>query len=87
MEYTVGSQIRIKNPSALIENFIKNKYTIDNPEYAKKERLGFWVGNTSKLIRLFYQNEDNLYVPFGVFSELWELEKAPTKVLFGEPQK
>lgn len=87
MEYTVGSQIRIKNPSALIENFIKNKYTIDNPEYAKKERLGFWVGNTSKVIRLFYQNEDNLYVPFGVFNELWELEKAPTKVLFGEPQK
>ncbi len=43
---------------------------IANPEYAKKSRLGFWVGNTPKFLYLYELDNDNLIVPYGVLRQL-----------------
>ena len=38
---------------------------LDNPEYAKKLQMGFYLGNTPKYIRLYEKRGDTLILPFG----------------------
>lgn len=48
----------------------KKNLTIPNPEYAKKARMHFWLGNTPKNLTLYEQQGDNLILPFGTLRNL-----------------
>lgn len=70
MEFSVGACITITNPSKEIVEYCKENLVIDNPEYAKKVRMHFWVGNTPKTMRLYQRNGDQLIIPYGLLREL-----------------
>lgn len=69
-EVIVGSKIIIKNATPGMEAWAKHCLTIDNPEYYKKERMGYYVGNIEKSFSLYehkYVGHDHcLVLPFGV---------------------
>lgn len=65
MEISVGNVISIRDWSRDIEEYCRANLLIDNPEYAKKQRMGFWVGKTPKQLRLYQINGDKLIIPFG----------------------
>ena len=94
MKTIIGSRIMIEDPSPEVTAWAKEHLEFDNPEYAKKERMGFWLGRTPKKLRMFEWRGGNLVVPFGVLKELWPMLKehgvecrfgAVPTVAYGEP--
>ena len=52
-------------PSPELLQWASDNLVLANPEYAKKVRMGFWVGNTPKLIYLYEQTPSSLQIPYG----------------------
>lgn len=65
MQVTVGNQLRIENPSEQLLTWCKKQLVLTNPEYIKKKRMGFWVGNTPEKLYLYQWDGDTLVLPFG----------------------
>lgn len=65
MQVTVGNQLRIENPSEQLLTWCKKQLILPNPEYAKKVRMHFWVGNTPEKLYLFQWDGDTLVLPYG----------------------
>ena len=73
MEIHLSNIIEIINPTQKIINFVKTNYVYKNPNYIKKQRMGFYVGKTAKTIKLYEMYNNNLYLPIGCFSDIWGL--------------
>ena len=69
----VSNDLIIKNPSDLIWQWVHENLIIANPDYYKKQRLGKWVGNTSKEIFLYRRKGDVLHIPFGCLQKLHQI--------------
>ena len=94
MQVTISNNISIENPTQEIMQWSKINLTIDNPDYAKKLRMGFWLGNTPKKLNLYEVHGDNLILPYGTLKEIHPMLKGstfkkafnePAKVFYGEP--
>lgn len=72
MHVTIGSQIRVDNPTDDLLDWCENALMLDNPEYAKKLRMGFWLGNTPKELSLYSWDGDTLVVPYGCLQKVLE---------------
>lgn len=70
MRITVSNVLLVENPTLELKNWCKKNLIIINPDYAKKQRMGLWLGDTPKTLTLFEQNEDKLILPFGVLKSL-----------------
>lgn len=70
MEIEISNVIRIKEPTQAVRDWAAHNLALANPEYAKKARLGFWLGNTPAVIRLYETDGDDLILPFGAFDQL-----------------
>jgi len=66
----ISNVVRISHPTKDIKDWCRENYTISNPEYAKKLRMGFWVGNTPKDLRLYEMDGDDLVLPYGTLRPL-----------------
>ena len=66
----VGSELLVGNPTEELLQWCENNLVVDNPEYATKVRMGFWVGNTPKLLHMFEKNGDHLWLPYGCLREI-----------------
>ena len=55
-----------------MKQWCKRNLEISNPEYVKKARMHFWLGNTPKTLALYEIRGDNLILPFGVLNSLPE---------------
>ena len=66
----VGSYIEIINPTEEVEKWCHDNLVLDNPEYEKKARLGFWTENTPRTISLYGNLGDRIDVPFGCLRPL-----------------
>ena len=53
-----------------ILDYAKENLTIPNPEYAKKVRMGFWIGSTPKTINLYQIIGDKLFLPYGTLKNV-----------------
>jgi superfamily II DNA or RNA helicase len=93
MQVTISNNIKIQNPSADIVEWCKTNLTIDNPDYAKKVRMGFWIGNTPKTISLYEVHGDTWILPYGTLKEITPMLngssvisnfKEPERVFYGE---
>lgn len=73
MEIHLSNMIEIIDPTKEIVDFVKSNYIYRNPMYDKKMRMGFYLGKTSKTIRLYDFYRDNLYLPIGCFDDIWRL--------------
>lgn len=72
MRFDVGSDIYITGATKDLKEWCKSEFTLDNPEYHKKVRMGLWVGNTPESICLYEERGDDLVLPFGCVARLRE---------------
>ena len=73
MKITLSNIIEIREPNEKILQYCKNELTFKNPDYTKKQRMGFWVGRTPKTIKLYDFYNNNIYLPIGCFDDIWQL--------------
>ena len=94
MIVTVGNNIRIKNPSAEIISWCQAHLKLNNPEYAKKARMGFYLGNTPKFLYLYEVHGDEIILPYGTLKQIKPLIqnaivtsdfKPSVSIDYGEP--
>lgn len=75
MIITVSNTLIVENPTAEMKIWCKKNLTIANPDYAKKARMHFWLGNTPKVLNLYEQIGDKLILPFGILRNLPDFVK------------
>lgn len=86
MQITVGNTITIQNPNEAIKRWCKENLILANPEYTKKLRMHFWLGNTPQTLSLFEVHGTNYVLPFGCLRSILPLsENCPVETLFKEP--
>lgn len=72
MEFIVGNEIKVVNPTKELSAWVKENLTIDNPDYIKKKRLGKWTGNTPRKMLLYDVHFSTIGIPFGMFAQLYK---------------
>lgn len=70
MNTRIANRIYIEDPSPEVKDWAKENLKFPNPEYEKKQRMGFWVGRTPKELRLYEWDGNTLILPFGVCREI-----------------
>ena len=70
MSVTVSNVITIDHPSAELMKWCKQNLKLKNPEYSKKQRMHFWVGNTPEFLHLYETRGEQLVLPFGVLRNI-----------------
>ena len=73
MNTKIANRIYIEDPTGDVQNWAKDHLKFPNPEYEKKQRMGFWVGRTPKELRLYEWDGNTLILPFGVCREIMPL--------------
>lgn len=58
------------NNSRTLENWCINNLSISNPEYYKKLKMGFWLGNTPQRINFYEIVGDKIRIPYGCLYKL-----------------
>ncbi len=72
MRAVVSSEIRIYDPTPECRRRYAEMLTFTNPEYVKKERMGFWTGGTPRVISLMVSGADWIEIPFGMLQDVFE---------------
>lgn len=85
MRVVVGNQLRIEDPSEQLLTWCKKQLILPNPEYAKKVRMHFWVGNTPEKLYLFQWDGDTLVLPYGCLNEVLAMGDCHMKVNLPTP--
>ena len=75
MQVTISNNIKIKNPSTEIISWCQAHLKLPNPEYVKKTRMGFWVGNTPKFLYLYEVHGDEIILPYGTLKQIQPMIK------------
>ena len=92
MLVTVGSQLRVADPTPELLDWCKRNLVLPNPEYAKKARMHLWLGNTPKTLSLVEVDGETLVLPYGCLKHVLtagecevvnELPSDPPIVTFG----
>lgn len=73
MKIILSNIIEIENPTDTILDYCKKDLVFNNPDYIKKQRLGFWIGKTPKTIKLYDFYDYKLYLPIGCFDDIWKI--------------
>ena len=73
MKILLTNIIEIQEPTKEILDYCKKELTFSNPDYIKKQRMGFWTGKTPKAISLYDSYQGNIYLPIGCFNDIWEI--------------
>lgn len=75
MIVTISNKIKIKNPSTEIISWCQAHLKLSNPDYAKKARMGFWVGNTPKHLYLYEIHGEEIILPYGTLKQITPMIK------------
>lgn len=75
MKLTCSNVIRVSDPSLRVLTYCRRELVLDNPDYAKKERMGFWTGNTPRTLCLYEEDGGDLILPYGCLRSLITLCK------------
>ena len=78
MLVTISNNIKIKNPSTEIISWCQAHLKLNNPEYAKKARMGFYLGNTPKFLYLYEVHDDEIILPYGTLKQIKSLIQNAT---------
>lgn len=74
MNVIISNKIKIIDPTKKIVDYCKSNLVLDNPEYAKKKRMGVWLGHTPSRIWLYEKIGDEYSLPFGCINDIYALE-------------
>lgn len=75
MQVRVSNNITITNPSPEILTWCQTNLKLPNPDFTKKARMGFWVGNTPKYLFLYEIHGGDLVIPYGCLKSIAPLIK------------
>lgn len=75
MRVRVSNNVKITNPTPELITWCQNNLKLANPDYAKKVRMGFWVGNTPKFLYLYEIHGGELVIPYGCLKAIAPLLK------------
>ncbi len=67
---TISNVITIDNPSKELLSWCTQNLRLRNPEYAKKQRMHFWLGSTPEWLYLYEVHGDKLILPYGVLRNI-----------------
>lgn len=70
MQVTIGSTITVENPSKELVQWCNQNLKIRNPDYTKKVRMHFWVGNTPEWLYLYEKQGNAILLPFGTLRDI-----------------
>lgn len=70
MRIAVSNTLTVTDPTKEMLMWCKRNLVIANPEYAKKARMGFWLGDTPKTLSLYEVRGNEMVLPFGVLRSL-----------------
>ena len=70
MRLTISNEITIHEPTAEVRQWVYDRLKVPNPEYANKLKLGLWLGNTPKELKLYRTSGDSIIIPYGVYKSL-----------------
>ena len=73
MPVTVSNVITVDNPSAELLTWCQQNLKLRNPEYDKKVRMHFWLGNTPEWLYLYEVHGDKVILPYGVLRNIWPM--------------
>lgn len=73
MNTRIANRIYIEDPTDEVQAWAKENLKFPNPDFEKKQRMGFWTGNIPRELRLFEWNGNTLILPFGVCREIMPL--------------
>lgn len=62
---SIGASIGITNPPPTLVQWANKELKIPNPDFTKKQRMGFWVGNTPRELTLYEWHGETLVLPYG----------------------
>ena len=71
MKAIAGKEIRVIEPTSDFRRMVEKELIVANPEYARKQKMGKWVGGTPSTIK-FYRTEgkEGYYIAFRVSKKL-----------------
>ena len=85
---TVSNVITIDNPSKELLSWCTKTLRLRNPEYAKKQRMHYWVGKTPEYLYLYEVHGDKLVLPYGVLRNILPMANADDiQTEFATPEK
>lgn len=70
MQVTISNTISVSDPTQELLNWCKKNLTLTNPEYSKKARMGFWLGNTPKTLSLYEIRGNRVEIPYGALKSI-----------------
>lgn len=76
MQVVISNEITIHEPVKEIMDWCKRELVLPNPDYAKKERMGLWTGNTPRTLQLYKTNGNSVIFPIGAFQYVFKMLKA-----------
>lgn len=85
MQVVISNTIHIKDPSKDITDWVKSHLVIANPEFTKKLRMNFWLGDTPEKLFLYETQGNTMILPFGVLREILPIIGDEVSTLFPEP--
>ena len=87
MVTTIGSRLRIADPTPELLAWCKKNLELPNPEYQKKARMGLWRGDTPQTLVLYEREGNTLVIPFGCLRAILGLLEGSVEKEFKEPNK
>ena len=70
---TVSNVITVDNPSTELRSWCTKNLRLRNPDYDKKQRMHFWVGNTPEWLWLYEVHGDQLVLPYGTLRHIVDM--------------
>lgn len=74
----ISNDIRITNYPKYTLEWCEKNLVLRNPDYLKKQRMGFWIGNTPEYLFLYQKVDNTLILPYGLHEGLNEILPADT---------
>ena len=69
----ISNIIEIREPTKEILDYCKKQLVYSNPDYIKKQRMGFSIYKTPRTIKLYELYDGNIYLPLGCFKDLFRM--------------
>ena len=73
MNIRISNKITVEGADATFRKFVRQNYTIPNPEYIMKVRLNKWIGKTPKELKLYEDYGDTIVLPYGCLQGIYTL--------------
>lgn len=88
-EVSIGSVIRVKDIGPDFLRWCRTELVVNNPEYIRKASMGFWLGQTPKVLSLFEIDGLDVIIPYGAidFIPKFATKKAKVTREFHKDQK